>query len=142
MANKVVVTVVGTQRDDKGEENTIELISVGRMYTKNGIHYITYNESALSGMEGATTLIKLYSGHLSVVRMGSVEHKQEFRQGEKSYSTYITPYGTMKMNVYTNRLATAIVGASGTIDVNYELEIDGQWQSSNTLSIHIREDEQ
>lgn len=142
MANKVVVTVVGTQRDDKGEENTIELISVGRMYTKNGIHYITYDESALSGMEGATTLIKLYSGHLSVVRMGSVEHKQEFRQGEKSYSTYITPYGTMKMNVYTNRLATAIVGASGTIDVNYELEIDGQWQSSNTLSIHIREDEQ
>ncbi|SDF16180.1 DUF1934 domain-containing protein [Sporolituus thermophilus] len=138
---QVVVTVVGTQRDADGEENRIELVTVGKYYTKNNIHYITYQESTVSGMEGTTTLIKLYPSHAAVVRMGQIEQKQEFREGQRSRSTYVTPFGTMRMSVYTSRLAVDIAGTTGNIEIEYDLEIEGQWQSANKLSVKIREDE-
>lgn len=138
---KVIVTVVGTQTGDSGEEDRIELVTAGTFQEKNGIQYITYRESEISGMEGTTTLLKVFGDHLTVVRMGAVEHKQEFFAGEKSYSTYITPFGTMKMSVFTKRLELALVRGTGSLAVEYELEINGRWQSSNTLSVMVREEE-
>jgi uncharacterized beta-barrel protein YwiB (DUF1934 family) len=136
----VIVTVTGIQRDDTGEESRIELVTVGRHYEKNGIHYITYDETEVSGMEGTTTLLKLYGDSVAVVRMGKVEHKQEFRLGEKTYSTYVTPYGSLKMALYTSKLDHSYQAIGGNVHICYELEIDGQWQSSNELSVNIREE--
>ncbi|MCX7780304.1 MAG: DUF1934 domain-containing protein [Negativicutes bacterium] len=138
---KVVVTVVGAQKDASGEENRIELVTAGRHYTKNGVNYITYEETELSGMEGTTTLLKIYPSHVVVVRMGSIEHKQEFRLGEKTYSTYVTPVGSMKMAMHTHKLNLSAQGINRVIQIGYELEIDGQWLSSNELSVTIREEQ-
>lgn len=136
----VVVTVIGSQQDAEGDENRIELTTVGRHYEKNGIHYITYDETQLSGMDGTTTLLKIYGDYVAVVRMGSVEQKQEFRLGEKTFGTYITPYGTMKMAAVTSKLDMSYHEGTGGIHIEYELEIDGQWQSKNELTVHIREE--
>lgn len=136
----VVVTVIGSQRDAEGDENRIELTTVGRHYEKNGIHYITYDETQLSGMEGTTTLLKIYGDYVAVVRMGSVEQKQEFRLGERTFGTYITPYGIMKMAAVTSKLDMSYHEGTGGIHIEYEIEIDGQWQSKNELTVHIREE--
>lgn len=137
----VVITVSGSQVDAAGDENRIELVTLGRHYEKNNIHYITYDETQLSGMEGTTTLLKLYGDYVTVVRMGSIEQKQEFRLGEKTFGTYITPYGVMKMAAVTSKLQLSYRGAGGSIHFEYELEIDGQWQSKNELTVNIREEQ-
>ncbi len=139
---KVVVTVVGTQTDASGGQDRIELVTEGTCQEKNGVQYVTYRESEVSGMEGTTTLLKVFDSHFAVIRMGAVEHKQEFIAGEKSYSTYVTPFGAMKMSVFTRRLELALAHGTGSLSADYELEINGQWQSSNTLSVTIREEEQ
>lgn len=136
----VVITVAGTQTDAGGEENHIELTTVGRRYQKNGLDYVTYQESAISGMEQTTTLLKIYKEKLGLIRMGNVEQKQEFAAGQKIAGSYVTPFGVMKMNILTKKLDISMSEAAGHIDVAYELEIDGQWQSSNTLSVAIREE--
>lgn len=143
-ASDVVVTVTGVQRDTDGEENAIELVTVGRYYRKNNIGYITYRESEITGMEGTTTMLKIYDDHVTLSRTGNVEHKQEFRLGERCYGTYNTAYGCMQMSVLTNRLDVAFAAMNDTvdkIDIYYDLEIDGQWQSANTLSIMVREEQ-
>lgn len=136
----VVVTVVGSQRDAYGEENRIELVTAGQHFVKNGVDYIKYNETEISGLEGTSTVLKLYPEHVSLIRMGQVELKQEFRAGTRSCSTYVTPYGSLKMSVFTKDLEIKFNAPSGAINISYELEIDGQWQSANTLSITIREE--
>lgn len=140
--HKVVVTVIGTQKDETGEESRVELTTVGTSYEKNGIRYVTYKESEVSGMEGTTTLIKLYANHFSLIRMGAVEQKQDFIPGETSHSHYITPFGSVEMCVCTKRVEIVLATGVSSIEVTYELEINGQWQSSNTLSVKIREEEQ
>lgn len=136
--NQVLITVTGTQRDCQGEESRIELTTLGKHYNKNNVEYFTYQETELSGMEGTTTVVKLHSDYVSLVRMGTVELKQEFRLNEKSYSTYVTPYGNMKMAVMTHVLEHSFSGGTGALRIHYDLEMDGQWQSYNTLSVIIR----
>lgn len=137
---KVIVTVVGTQTDAAGAESRIEFVTVGSRQEKNGISYITYRESEISGLEGTTTLLKLYPDYFSVVRMGAVEHKQEYRLGESCPSIYITPFGSLKMTVLTRRLERVTEGGGDSLTVGYDLIIDGQWQSYNTLVVNIREE--
>ncbi|HWR43691.1 MAG TPA: DUF1934 domain-containing protein [Sporomusa sp.] len=139
----VLITVTGSQRDAHGEENTIELFTHGRSHCKNGVHYISYQETEVSGMEGATTLLKIYPDYCLLVRMGRVEQRQEFRIGKCCSSSYVTPYGTMKMGVRTTRLTvtrTADNSRVTGVNIEYELEIDGQWQSANTLAVIVQGD--
>lgn len=137
----VVITVIGIQKDGNGEENRVELITKGRFYDKNGVKYIVYEDSEISGLEGVTTMLKIYEKQVALVRTGSINHKQEFLLGEKSHSIYRTPYGAMEMGIMTNSLRMDLPsGAAGTLEIGYELEINGQWQSANSLLISIREE--
>lgn len=141
--DQVLITVIGSQRDAQGEENKIELFTHGRKYAKNGALYITYQETEISGLDGATTLLKIFTDHVILVRMGAVEQRQEFRCGERCFSSYITPFGTMEMSVRTTRLTVTRANDGGAVTgvyIEYELEIDGQWQSANTLSVTVQGD--
>lgn len=139
----MLISVTGSQQDAQGETDTIELFTHGHRYAKNGVHYLTYQEGEISGMDGTTTLLKIYAGHVILVRSGSVEQRLEFRSGERCSSQYITPYGAMKLEVATTRLEidhsednSQVTG----IHIEYELEIDGQWQSANTLAVLVQGD--
>ena len=136
--NAVMITVVGSQRAADGEEDRLELTTPGKCCERNGVHYITYGETGISGMEGTTTLLKVYSDQVTLVRMGSVEQKQEFRLGQENTGMYITPYGTFRLAAATSRLDIDCQAGQADIYIQYELSIDGQWQSSNELTIRVR----
>jgi len=137
--NKVIVRVVGTQKDVYGTENRIEMVAVGRHYQKNGVNYITY-EDAETGMEGVKTLLKIHEDSVTLVRSGIIEQKQDFKLQQTSSSVYETPYGSMTLTVLTNHLEISFGPASGVVDIGYELVVDGQWQSANTLHIKMCSD--
>ncbi|BBB91208.1 MAG TPA: DUF1934 domain-containing protein [Methylomusa anaerophila] len=139
----VALTIVGTQRDVLGEENRIELFTLGHYYYTKGIHYITYQETEISGMEGATTLLQVDPDQVILVRSGSIEQRQVFSPGQWTYSDYLTAQGIFKMNVLTTGLDIGVTGDGAglpQIRIDYELEIGGQWQSKNTLSVTIQGD--
>ncbi|MDF2568435.1 MAG: hypothetical protein K0R55_39 [Sporomusa sp.] len=141
--NHVLITVTGSQRDAHGEENTIELFTHGHSQVKSGIQYISYQETEISGMEGATTLLKIYTDHVILVRRGQVDQQQEFRIGKRCLSSYSTPYGTMKMGVRTKSLTVTHRADNNRVTevhIEYELEIDGHWQSANTLNVTVQGD--
>lgn len=138
----VIVTIVGTQRDVCGEETRIELITVGHYKQKQDVQYITYKDSEVSGLEGTATMLKVYSDHVVLVRLGSIQQKQEFYVGKKMLSEYATPYGSMEIGVLTQSMNIALAAAAGTLTIRYELEVNGQWQSTNTLLISLQEEEQ
>lgn len=135
----VIVSVTGTQQGADGEINTIELVAKGHCRQTHGTTYITYKEE-VTGLDGATTLLKLYPDHICLVRLGAYEQKQEFIPGRKTYSLYRTPYGSMKLGVLTHDLSCHPAdehdpSAGQIVLITYELEMEGQWQSSNTLKL-------
>lgn len=149
MEDNVILNIDGVQRDADGEENRIELFTVGRYYRRGGVHFVTYKETEVSGMEGAMTVLKIYPGRVALLRLGRFRQKQEFVSGESNRSIYATPYGELDMSVFTTELKVDVADTRHAsegrdllirISVKYELEIDGRWQSANTLSITIQGD--
>ena len=116
------------------------MVAVGHRYFRNDIHYITYHETALTGMEGVTTLLKVLPDRVVLVRMGTVEQKLEFASGETCEGPYITSFGRFSMGVRTHALEATLTDRTGQIDICYDLTLDGQWFSANTLSISIQEE--
>lgn len=141
----VMLSITGVQKDADGEEDRIELITKGELYEKNGVSYITYKENLVTGWHGApggevpATVLKLCSERMTLLRNGVVEQKQDFRLGEMCASSYITPYGAFDMGVLTNSLfvSRSEYGKISGVNIEYELHLDGHWQSTNTLSIII-----
>jgi len=137
--NKVIVTVVGSQRDASGEENRIKTLSNGQHYCRNGKDYILYEDNELSVDSKTSTLLKIGKDSLTLLRHGAVEQEQHFSVGKESASIYRTPYGTLDVSTKTKKIDIKYDSPVGTIDIEYTLSINGKWQSDNGLHISICE---
>ncbi|WP_319404200.1 DUF1934 domain-containing protein [uncultured Anaeromusa sp.] len=138
---RVFVTITGRQKDVYDQEQCQEMTVAGTYYRRNGVDYISYREREEDGLGQTTTLLKIYEDRTILVRRGDVEQEQEFRRGERTESGYATPYGKLSLGIMTKEYSWLFGQASGAVDITYDLEIDGQWQSTNQLSVMIREEQ-
>lgn len=137
MMKEVLLKVKGTQRQDSGSPDTIELITPGKMFIKNEMFYITYSETEISGMEGTTTLLKVEPEKVTLNRMGNSEQKHTFEKGVLNDGYYITPYGTMQMSVIPSKVEVDLTANGGSINLEYELQVNQKKLSDNHLSITV-----
>ena len=138
---RVFVTITGRQKDVYDQEQCQEMTVAGTYYRRNGVDYISYREREEDGLGQTTTLLKIYEDRTILVRRGDVEQEQEFRRGERTESGYATPYGKLSLGIMTKEYSWFFGPAGGAVDITYDLEIDGQWQSTNQLSVVIREEQ-
>lgn len=139
MKKDVWVQVKGTQMNDIGELDTIELMTEGRLFIRPESYYIVYNESAISGLEGTTTSLKIEPTRVTLNRMGQAELKQTFEEGVMNEGCYVTPYGTMIVGVIPSKVEVDLTDVGGSINLEYELQVGRQKISDNVLSITIKE---
>ncbi len=76
----------------------------GKHYLKHGSHYIVYDESELSGMEGCTTTLKMNDDGIKMRRYGGANSELIFEKGKRNSSDYVTPYGTFKLEILTREM--------------------------------------
>ena len=138
--NKVIVKVTGEQTDAAGEVSRIEMTALGEHYFRNGKHYIIYEDTTLDEGAAASTMLKVAADSLTLTRRGAVEQEQRFSPKCESRSRYRTPFGDLDLCVATQRLDIAYGSISGSIDVAYDLHINGEWQSANELHIEVAAD--
>jgi len=138
----VLVTVKGTRTDDLGEKETIELVTTGKFFSKKHSYYIVYNESEVSGLEGTTTSLKAEHNRVTLNRMGKSEHKQVFEEGVHNEGNYITPYGNLPTRVLPWKVNVDLTEIGGSINLEYELELNRQKIGYNELSITVEEIQQ
>ncbi len=139
MKKDVWVQVKGTQMNEIGETDTIELMTEGQLFIRSQSYYIVYNESAISGLEGTTTTLKIEPTRVTLNRMGQAELKQTFEEGVMSEGCYVTPYGTMIMGVIPSKVEVDLTDVGGSINLEYELQVGREKISDNILSITVKE---
>ncbi|MFA5523477.1 MAG: DUF1934 domain-containing protein [Tissierellales bacterium] len=134
----VMLKIKGKQTNTEGEENVIELITEGKLYTKNGSYYLVYDETEISGMEGSTTTLKIQGHKISMKRFGSNSSSLIFEKGHNYTAEYMTAYGDMTLEVLTENLAVNISETGkGNIDLLYKLNLSDNISSNNHLTIDI-----
>ena len=137
----IIVSIKSLQRDEKGESQTLELVSEGKYYKKERSQYIVYKESAISSLEGVTTTIKvLADGTVCVLRTGAMQQRQEFRPGMETTSWYDTPLGRTLLIIKTYACRVQLVDGIGTIEIEFDVTITGMGALYNQLTITVQED--
>ena len=135
--DKVIVKIKGRQKDASGEESFVEMMAEGKHYFRNGKHYVLYQDKMLNEDSETDTVLKISSNSLLLLRKGGVCHEQLFEPDKTIRSDYKTPYGKMMLEVRTKRLSIVCGSISGNIEIDYEMLVNGKWQSSNQLNIEI-----
>ena len=135
-SKKVNLFTKSIQIDKTGDKDEIEFFAEGNYVVKNDYIYITYKESALSGMEGTTTTLKISDDSLSILRFGTYNSKLEFRRNEKTLTNYQTPYGNIPITITTRLLEVDLrQGEKSNIHLKYSLEAAGEEPLYNEVII-------
>ncbi len=107
-------------------------------------YVIRYRESQKDESTGKTmdSDIELDMRKNSVImtRTGEFTSTMVFSRDKRFEGKYITPFGDMDMAVYTRQLNCALGEESGTVHLKYQLNIQGNYTSTNELHLVYQTD--
>ena len=124
MKQTVVLSIQGRQRYDNQEPEVIELVTEGTMEFRQGGWDISYEESALTGLEGVTTTFRVEPDKVTLTRKGALNSQMVFQQGVPHDSLYQMPFGALLLTVNATSVFYDIVPDGGVIDLSYNINIE------------------
>lgn len=124
MSTPVVLSITGRQSYADQEPETIELVTEGTMDFRDGGWDISYEESALTGLEGVTTTFRVEPGAVTLSRVGKLNSTMVFREHVPHDSLYQMEFGALLLTVNATSVFYDIVPDGGTIDLVYEISIE------------------
>ncbi len=137
----ITLKITGKQKYEGTEEDQMEFVTDGRLYVRNGIVYIIYDETEVSGMEGCKTTIRLGESSVKMKRTGNTGFNTElyFETGKRFHGVYETPYGPMGVEVLTDFVKNDfdIENCKGSIDVQYQVSMEGLAEGRSSLTINV-----
>ena len=124
MKQAVVLSIRGSQRYEDQEPEIIELVTEGTMEFTNGGWDIAYEETALTGMEGVTTIFRVEPDKVTLTRKGALNSQMVFQQGVPHDSLYQMAFGALLLTVNATSVFYDIVPDGGVIDLSYNINIE------------------
>ena len=134
MAKDVLVSIKGTQILD-GEKDTVEMITTGTWYEKNGKQYLLYEESYEEVQVTTKNTLKISPELIEVSKKGVVSSKMIYELGKKHMSNYMTPMGMIVLGITTGDIFVEADADTLRVEIRYAMEMNGQFVSNNTMEI-------
>lgn len=138
--NNVIISIKGVQTNPEQEEETIELVTEGRLESDGDAGYtLSYQESEVTGMEGTLTTFQIEKDRITLLRLGEFNSQMVFERGRRHLSMYNTPHGALSVGVNTREMEAHMGERGGSIRVAYDVEIDHAVTGMNVFEIQVRE---
>ena len=135
MKQDVVLAIRGRQSYEDQEPDVIELTTDGTMEFRDGGWDISYEETALTGLEGVTTVFRVEPDKVILTRTGNLRSQMIFQKGVVHESLYQMDFGTMMIAVCAQFLYFDITPEGGMIDLVYNIEIENS--ACGTVEYHL-----
>ena len=120
----VVLTIQGRQLYDGQEPEVIELVTDGILEKLEDGWSISYEESALTGLEGVKTTFMLQPGKITLSRTGKLQSQMVFQIGVLHESLYRMDFGALMIGVCALDLDYQLSNEGGTVELAYRIEIE------------------
>ena len=125
MKQSVVLSIRGQQTYLGQDPEVIELVTDGTREYRDGGWDLSYEESALTGLEGVTTTFRVLPEEVTLTRTGKLRSEMIFRVGEVHESLYKVEFGALMLSVMASRVEANITEEDGgVIDLTYAIEIE------------------
>lgn len=119
-------------------DHNVEVTTLGKIYIKDGVIFVFYDESEISGMQGTKTMLKIKKEVVQMSRSGANISKLTFEPGTSHESKYGTPYGEFIMETTTKSIDIDVdENLVGKIQVSYHLKINGLSETDHILDVEV-----
>ena len=135
MKQEVVLAIRGRQSYEDQEPDIIELTTDGTMEFRDGGWDISYEETALTGLEGVTTLFRVEPDKVILTRTGKLRSEMVFQKGVIHESLYQMDFGAMMIAVCAQFLYFDITPDGGMVDLVYSIDIENS--GCGTVDYHL-----
>lgn len=125
MTRKGQLTVIGTQQDESGEEQTTRTTAAAEYYTGSGSFYILYEENDADGGEITKNMIKFKGSTLELTKRGAVNARMVFEPEQEHMTLYSTPFGSLTLGIYTDTVESVLTEKEIEIRAVYSLTDPG-----------------
>lgn len=137
---KSVKIKVKTTIWNDGEKETSELTTFGRYYEKGKSIFLQYEEFLEEG--SVKSIVKVSEQEALILRSGAINMRMVFVTNKSLAGRYDTPYGTMGIETRTKRLAYKKEASFGTVEIFYELHMQGSLAGTYQLELSFEEENQ
>lgn len=142
MNSDVLITINGIQHDI--EEGPLQTVQQGKYRLVSDKHMIKYDEfieeTDVSSADMITNLLKIDtdSSTVTLTKKGASSSNMIFREGLHHESSYKTPFGSMQMSLFTDKLSIEESDSSIDITIHYSLEMNYSHISDCTININVQ----
>ncbi len=135
----VLLTIRSEQHFEGMEPDGVELMTEGTLTpTGEGGLLLSYQETALTGLEGTTTTFEVRGHQVILSRTGSVNSQMVFEEGKQHTSLYETPFGELAIDIQTSRLRHSLTEQGGLMDLRYSISVEHSATGRNAFKIRVR----
>ena len=120
-----LLDVKGIQKYEDREPETIELTTEASLSGEEGVLYLRYAESELTGLQGTETCFELHRDRVVLRRKGAVTSEMIFAAGLMNQSLYNTDEGALLITIRTTAVEDAMTLVGGTLHVAYDITVEG-----------------
>lgn len=138
MRPEFLLTVRGTQYLPDRKPEVIELTTEAELTGSGGVLYLRYEESALTGLQGTTTLFELHPHRVLLRRIGAVTSELDFVVGKVHESLYDTGQGALLITIRTTEIEDNMTLEGGTLRVAYNISIEGVGMGRIEYRLEVR----
>ena len=124
MKQDVVLSIRGQQSYAGQEPDVIELVTEGVLEKHGDGWDLSYEETALTGMEGVTTTFTIAPDKIILTRTGKLNSQMVFQEGVPHDSLYQMDFGALMLSVVAQRIDARIGTDGGKIDLTYKIDIE------------------
>lgn len=134
----VLLSIRGEQYFDGADPDATELMTEGVMEMTPEEMTLSYEESALTGMEGTTTTFAVRGPQVILTRVGGVNSQMIFEEGRQHTSLYETPFGELTVDIQTSRLRHNLTERGGVMEIRYSIAVEHTVTGQNCFKIRVR----
>ncbi len=141
MTKDVLVKISGLQFAGEEDSDSIEVITSGTYYKKNGKHYVLYEEVMEDTAEVTKNVIKIGTDSMEVTRKGPATVHMMFEKDKKNVSYYYTPFGNLLIGIDAKDIQIAESELDINVKVNYGLEINYEHMADCHITVDVKSKE-
>lgn len=120
----VMLSICGKQNYIDQEPEVIELVTEGTLENTESGWEICYEESDLTGLEGASTSFLVEQEKIVLTRTGNLTSQMIFRVGVPHESLYNMGFGVLMITVNATKIQYDLSGEGGWVDLSYAIAIE------------------
>lgn len=131
----VLISIRGTQRDETGEDQTMELTTAGTEWREGDTVCISYVETEMTGMDGVKTTFRIEGKTIVMVREGKLQSTMTFVEGERNESLYDLGFAAFLLRVTARRVRARTGNGEGRLELQYSVEMEGRLVANHNYEI-------